>query len=714
MKRNDLHIAVTGFAGLNNPHPGIAVARALREGWQGPIAIHALGYDSLMTGAWMPGVAVQLHLLPMLQEGDEVMLERILEIHHDVHLDAIIPCLDLELPILSRLSGRLAKEGIRTLLPSPESIYATSKLRLPKFSFDHDIRTPKTIHVLDLVDFPLHADQFGYPLVVKGTVAGAKVVSSSDRARKEAKVLNERWGGGILIQEALSGDEFVVSAVINKTGKTLGMISMRKLGINSDGKGVFGAVIDDPSVERIAKRIIGKIEWSGPLELEFIRPHGSNRLYLLEINCRFPSWIMLSHFAGCNLPVLLLQEIFEPNKRRKIPKPKPGVMFVRNVQEMAIPLERIIQLERHQTETGPASLPPRRKNGSGKGLRVAVTGLGSHDVVNPGLGVITALSQAPEVLKIIGLGYSAFDSGCYQSNILDSVYRLPAEDSPRALLEKLTEIHQINPFDVVLPCLDAEIPRFIEIESQMENLGVRTLLPSVKAFERREKLNLFTGRFKQDWGGFEIPKTFLVHSEQDVEKALRQLGLPVVVKGLVSESISADTVWEAKAAWFQLREKGYEEALVQPLIKGDDFAVAAVCDRRHQSHTLLTVKKTLKCERGSTWSAINHPQPELELSSAALFKYLKWTGPVEAEFIRDNLRSRFFLIEVNPRFTAWISFTAALGLNHPLQVVCLAMDKPWKPTADPAELVFMRSSHELPVNTRDFAAISTKGCVHYE
>lgn len=708
MKASDIHVAVSGFAGLNNPHPGIPVARALRQGWRGGLEVHALGYDALMTGAWMPGIADRLHLLPPLEKGDEALLERLLKIHADVRLDAVIPCLDLELPVLCRLAQRLSREGINTLLPPPESVYATSKLRLPVFSHEHDIRAPKTIHVLDMDDVTLHAEQFGFPLMVKGMVTGAKRVGNADQARREAEKLNDNWQGGVLLQEAISGEEFVVAAVLSRTGASLGMVQMRKLGLNPDGKAVFGSVIDDPAIEAEARRILGNLNWAGPLELEFIRPHGSSQLYLLEINCRFASWVLLSAFAGCNLPALLLREILEPGRRRSA-RPRPGTMFVRDVEETAVPMAEVSNLRRHRTGPGPAPAPRRRGTAAKGGIRVAVTGLGTNDVVNPGCGVVAALNGGTDIAAIYGMGYGVFDSGLYRRDMLDAAFRLPQNDDPRVLLDRLAEIHREAPFDVVIPCLDGEIPRFIEIEPALNELGVGTLLPSGNALERCGKPALFAGRRRRDWGGFEIPKTYRARSEHDVATATRRLGYPVVIKGPISESVAAADAWEAETAWYHLREKGIDEALVQPQIMGDHFAVAAVADRDHEAGALLTVKKLCRCDRGSTWSAVHARQPELESAFRAFLKHIGWCGPAEGEFIRDDQNDRFFLIEVNPRFTAWISFSAALGPNHPLQAVSLALGRPYAPTPVSTDLVYMRSCREFPVKTGDFAAISTKG-----
>ncbi len=177
-----IRVAVSGFDGLDNPHPGLALAGALRQEWDTPIEIDALGYDALMTGAWMPGVADELHVMPLPSDGDDATFDRLMEIHARRPLDVVIPSLDLDVPVYSRIASRLDRTGIRTLLPAADSVYRVSKLRLPKLCRDIGVRTPRTIHVLELGDLPLHADQFGYPLVVKGTVAGAKGVGGANEA----------------------------------------------------------------------------------------------------------------------------------------------------------------------------------------------------------------------------------------------------------------------------------------------------------------------------------------------------------------------------------------------------------------------------------------------------------------------------------------------------------------------------------------------------
>ena len=122
MTSTELRVAISGFGGLDNPEAGTGTARALRLGWRGRLAIDALGYDPWINGAWEPGLADRLCLMPPVVKGDLAVLHRVLELHAEHPIDVLMPCLDLEVPIYARLARRLRRHGIRTLLPEAEDV----------------------------------------------------------------------------------------------------------------------------------------------------------------------------------------------------------------------------------------------------------------------------------------------------------------------------------------------------------------------------------------------------------------------------------------------------------------------------------------------------------------------------------------------------------------------------------------------------------------
>jgi carbamoyl-phosphate synthase large subunit len=716
MSRPSIHVAITGFGGLQDPDAGTAVARALRQGWSGKITISALGYDSMMTGAWMPGVADYIHLLPPLLAGDAAILNSILEIHSRRKLDVLIPCLEADIPLVARIADLLASEGILTLLPAPESLSRLLRKQLPQFFFEIGIPAPVMTYVENIADVTQIAEQTGFPLLVKGSVSDTRIACTADQAMHEALCLYYKWGGGVMLQQKITGDEYAVAILAGRDGSCRGIVPMRKLAIDGAGLDVCGSVIDDPQLVTLARDMLELLDWRGPLVLEYVRSPGISQPLLCNITHGFPSWVMLTHWAGCNLPVLLIQELLQLQDT-DTPCPETGTMYIRSIDETTVPLSDLLGLKRYGAARGPALNGHRRRicgdiNLAGDGIRVAVTGTSTFDLVNPGLGVARALRNVPAVSEIFGMNYGTLDSGSYDEDLFDAAFRLPVTSDPEILFECLQKIHMSDPFDVILPCLDGELPHFIELRDAIEALGVATLYPSQSAFDMRSKLALFGNNELFDCHEFKVPASVVAGSEEEVLNAIESIGLPAVIKGPMSGCAMIDSINDVHRVWAQFQACGIYRVIVQARITGDMFAVAAVCDRNHKVLTSLTVKKLARCDHGSTWSALHVDEPELEAGFARYLEKIKWVGPVEGEFIRDEMLDTFYLFEVNPRFTGWISYSGALGSNHPGVAVHAALYKDLEFRENRTDLVFMRSSHELALHTADLASLSVKGMVY--
>lgn len=724
MSGRELHVAITGFAGLDDPQSGASVTRALRAGWAGALEIHALGHDTVMTGAWMPDAADHIHILPPSAEGSEALLDRILQIHESRRLDALLACHEPDLPVLARHADELARRGIRTLLPKPECLADVLGTTWPSALRAAGFDTPPTLRVTDLRELPVQCELLGYPLLIGHEGLGTRVVHNADEARTVARAMSAR-GGAVLLQSSVAGEGFAVSLVADHGSVCRGMVTLRKLAVNADGKLVCGSAIDDPAIAKLALEVVEALEWCGPLELEFIRSAGRKSVLCSGLRCALPSWSMMTHWAGCNLPVVCLQEMLQRESGGEV-KAALGTIFLQGIAESAVPLDEVMTLQQHGTVNGGAASRGWESAGTSPlgelpagGLKVAVTGIGSFDAINPGIGVARCLRQSACVSEVHGLGYGTLDSGAYQPGLLDTAHRLPVTEDPEALFRCLAEAHRTRPFDVILPCLDDELSRFIEIEDRLaDHLGVATLLPSREALDRRSKLGLFDGRRRNRPLGFEIPDSRIVGSERELLKSLRAFGYPVVVKGPIFGCMEVNGESDARAAWQRFKDQEDGKVIVQAMIRGESFALAALCDRGHELRTAVTVKKLALCARGSTWSALRVHEPELVEGFAAFLREIEWTGPVEGEFIRDALSERFYLFEVNPRFTGWISFTAALGRNHPELAARLAIGEQALPEEalrdDAGSLVFMRSCEEIRVRPVALAALSNGGFVHHE
>ena len=92
-----------------------------------------------------------------------------------------------------------------------------------------------------------------------------------------------------------------------------------------------------------------------------------------------------------------------------------------------------------------------------------------------------------------------------------------------------------------------------------------------------------------------------------------------------------------------------------------------------------------------------------------LIKSTKWKGGMELEIIKTS-EGDYYLIEINPRFPAWVYLAVGCGQNHPEALVRLALGEKVEPFKkyDIGKL-FVRYSWDMIVNLKEFEKISTLG-----
>jgi carbamoyl-phosphate synthase large subunit len=338
--------AITGMnAKPDNPGPGCAVARCLREaaGFHGRIV--GLGYETLDPGLYQRETSDSGHLLPYPATGAAALLERLDEVLRLDPFDALIPCLDAELPNFIAIEGNLRQRGVRLLLPARAQLRRRDKDRLPALCAVAGVATPD-VHRIASADFfdDYEADGWNYPLVVKGVFYDAYVVHSAAEAKIRFHQMASMWGYPVLVQKFVSGEEVNLTALGDGSGAMIGEVMMKKQAVTDKGKAWAGVAIDDPDLLAAGTQLFATLKWRGPLELEMLRDE-TNTLHLIEINPRFPAWIYLSHGVGRNLPaaLLALMQGVKP-ERLSLAPPRPGTTFIRHAQETIVALADIAHL----------------------------------------------------------------------------------------------------------------------------------------------------------------------------------------------------------------------------------------------------------------------------------------------------------------------------------------------------------------------------------
>jgi carbamoyl-phosphate synthase large subunit len=322
-----LVIGVTALNAIDSPGPGVAVIRALREGLDTNIRIIGLSYESLEPGVYLHNLVDKTYQIPYPSAGADALLERLQYIHNAENLDIIIPNFDAELYNFIKVSPRLRQMGIHTFLPTHEQLEARDKVNLGKFGKKHGLEVPQEHVIHKAEELKKVADELEYPIVVKGKFYEAYVCQSLELAHKAFYQLSAKWGLPIIVQQFIKGTEINIAALGDGKGNCVSIIPMRKLYITDKGKAWAGITIEDTVLLELARQFTKATNWRGGFELEIMRD-AEGKLYIMEVNPRFPAWIYLTAGAGQNQPAALVKmalgKNIEPFEEYQV-----GKMFIR-------------------------------------------------------------------------------------------------------------------------------------------------------------------------------------------------------------------------------------------------------------------------------------------------------------------------------------------------------------------------------------------------
>lgn len=347
----ELHIAVTGLSGTDDPNPGIGVIQSLRmvrgslpaaDGeWRGRII--GLAYDALDTAIYDDNLVDEVHLLPWAAQGEGALLYRLRQIVQKTPLHVIVPTLDGELLNFIRLESELKAMGISVLLPTESSVRVQFKIALSDFCQTHGFPHPRSHTVTAPEQIEGAVQSLGYPCVVKGVLHGAHMAHSLAEAQVYFNQIRTLWGLPVIIQEFISGEALNVVALADRSGRVVGMVGMRKMVITEKGKAWGGVTIGDEKLLAQARKVMAALQWVGPIELEFIRHTPSGEYYLIEVNPRFPTWVFLAASAGQNLPWAAVR-IARGEEVAPFDSYQRGVIFMRHVKDIICSMDYFAEL----------------------------------------------------------------------------------------------------------------------------------------------------------------------------------------------------------------------------------------------------------------------------------------------------------------------------------------------------------------------------------
>lgn len=260
---------------------------------------------------------------PLIVESvtEPTYIETLVRICQQNDIRLLVPLNDLELPILAAASDTFRAVGTVPLVSKPGVIdICFDKWAMLDVLRECNINVPTTFLNFEDASEAIHHGTLRFPVVIKPRWGSASIgimfahdleelelcfrlVKKSIQRTILADASSANPDECILIQEALSGQEYGLDVVNDLDGNTVAVFVKRKIAMRA-GETDKAVTVEFPELSELGKLIGRHIKHIGNLDCDvFVSETG---IYVLEMNPRFGGGYPFSHFAGANLPSALL------------------------------------------------------------------------------------------------------------------------------------------------------------------------------------------------------------------------------------------------------------------------------------------------------------------------------------------------------------------------------------------------------------------------
>ncbi|MBN1608785.1 MAG: ATP-grasp domain-containing protein [Polyangiaceae bacterium] len=344
---------------------------------------------------------------------------------------------------------------------------------------------------------------------------------------------------------------------------------------------------------------------------------------------------------------------------------------------------------------------------------VGVTGMNATDNPAPGVGVARSLRTAPQFKgRIIGLGYDPLDPGFYAEGLLDGGAILPFPSAGReAVFHKLRHLKSEFGLEVLLPTLDSELRVVAALQPELTELGMAVLVPELECIEAASKARLPA---LAERAQLRVPESEAITTPSAMGRLFDRLGAPLVVKGVYYGASIAHNELEAVAAFHGHVAAWGLPAIVQKHIQGEEYNVAALGDGTGRTVGAVPMRKMALTDKGKAWAGVTIRDEQLLDTTRRVIEELEWRGGIEVELMRETKTGELYVMEINPRFPAWVHLATSAGQNFPFAAVRLAMGLAVPTLGDyRVGTRFVRITLDQTGDLATFGALSQQGQVDF-
>lgn len=254
---------------------------------------------------------------------DENYIETLLDYSKRNNISFLLSLFDIDLLVLAKNKDRFTSIGVEVILADQEKVeICNDKWKTHQFLQSRGLESPASFLQIDQVLDAINSKHIGYPLIIKprwgmGSIgifyahdeselkalySLSKKACFSTYLRFESELTSDE---PVLIQEVLEGEEYGLDVINDLKGEFQACIAKKKVSMRA-GETDVGWIVDPKRFESIAKLLSNGISHQGVLSVDCFVTGKS--IVITELNCRFSGHYPISHEAGADIPLFLVNQ----------------------------------------------------------------------------------------------------------------------------------------------------------------------------------------------------------------------------------------------------------------------------------------------------------------------------------------------------------------------------------------------------------------------
>ncbi|WP_413531699.1 ATP-grasp domain-containing protein [Empedobacter brevis] len=289
-------------------------------------------------------------------------------------------------------------------------------------------------------------------------------------------------------------------------------------------------------------------------------------------------------------------------------------------------------------------------------FKVLVTAIGSFSAQ----AVVDSLKRN-EVVKAI-YGCDIFPAQWHHvSKEFDDVFLAPYVFNEKEYFDFINRIIKSKELDIIIPLTDIEVDFFNKYRSDFSNILVCIADDNFLGFARNKfKLTKFL-----EMNNFNFPKSYSIDF-------IKEANYPLIAKP--KNGRSSEGVFYLNSIDDLNKDYDYSNYIFQQFIEGTICTIDVLRNKFSDEIAIISRKELLRTKNGAGMTVEMFYDEYLISEVIKISQLLDGHGVYNMEFIKRG--NQYYLIDVNPRFSAGIGFTILTGYDIVKNMVNVFMEKP--------------------------------------